>query len=66
MAFDKEEVVKRTTIRWGLFLLLVLVCAPLWAEESQGDLAKASQNPVADLVSIPVQSNFNFDYGGQG
>lgn len=31
--------------------------------ESAGDLAKAAQNPVADMVSIPVQSNFNFDYG---
>ena len=54
---------KRTSIRLGLFLMLVLVCAPLWAAESQEDLAKASQNPVADMVSIPVQSNFNFDYG---
>lgn len=31
--------------------------------ESGGDLAKAAQNPVADMVSIPVQTNFNFDYG---
>ena len=54
---------RRTTIRWGLFLILVLVCAPLWAAESQEDLAKAAQNPVADMVSIPVQTNFNFDYG---
>src|SRR5512137_1178677 len=31
--------------------------------ESAGDLAKAAQNPVADMVSIPIQPNFNFDYG---
>jgi len=31
--------------------------------ENQGDLAKAAQNPVADMVSVPIQSNFNFDYG---
>jgi hypothetical protein len=31
--------------------------------ENQEDLAKAAQNPVADMVSIPIQSNFNFDYG---
>ena len=31
--------------------------------EGQEDLAKAAQNPIADMVSIPVQSNFNFDYG---
>jgi hypothetical protein len=30
------------------------------ADASQGDLQKASQNPVADLISVPFQSNFNF------
>ena len=54
---------KRTSIRLVFCLALMLVSTPLWAEESQQDLAKASQNPVADLISIPVQSNFNFDYG---
>lgn len=54
---------KRTSIRLVFFLALMLVSTPLWAAESQEELAKASQNPVADLISIPVQSNFNFDYG---
>jgi hypothetical protein len=27
----------------------------------EGDLAKAAQNPVADLVSLPFQNNFLFD-----
>jgi len=27
---------------------------------SQEDLQKASQNPVADMISVPLQSNFNF------
>lgn len=31
--------------------------------EGATDLAKAAQNPVADMISIPIQSNFNFDYG---
>lgn len=31
--------------------------------DSSTGLAKAAQNPVADMVSIPIQSNFNFDYG---
>lgn len=30
------------------------------ATASQDDLQKASQNPVADLISVPLQSNFNF------
>jgi opacity protein-like surface antigen len=32
------------------------------AEPSE-DLQKASQNPIADLVSVPFQSNTNFDIG---
>ena len=58
-----RKVMKRTSIRLVFCLALMLVSTPLWAAESQEDLAKASQNPVADMVSIPVQSNFNFDYG---
>src|SRR5215204_5161210 len=29
------------------------------AQENADDLAKASQNPVADLTSFPLQFNFN-------
>lgn len=32
-------------------------------QENQEDLAKAAQNPVADMVSIPFQPNFNFGFG---
>lgn len=35
--------------------------AELSAKESE--LAKQTQNPVADLVSIPIQNNINFGYG---
>ena len=30
---------------------------------STGDLAKAAQNPIADMISLPFQSNFNFHVG---
>jgi hypothetical protein len=32
-------------------------------EESNSDLAKKTQNPVADLISVPFQNNFNFNTG---
>ena len=45
-------------------LIMVLLTAPLWAaEESASELAKKTQNPVADLISVPLQNNFNFSAG---
>ena len=52
--------------RVGLAMLLglVLACAPrlVWAE-GDTDLAKKTQNPVADLISVPFQNNVNFGVG---
>jgi len=44
------------------FLLLVAGGSPCLAQEDT-DLAKKTQNPVADLISVPLQSNFNFGVG---
>src|SRR5262249_47799949 len=35
------------------------------AEESETELAKKTQNPVADLISVPFQNNFNFGAGSK-
>ncbi|KRE12306.1 neuromedin U [Bosea sp. Root483D1] len=32
-------------------------------EPSAGDLAKAAQNPIASMISLPVQNNLNFGVG---
>jgi hypothetical protein len=46
----------------GVVVLLVSVSAQ--AEEgSSADLAKKLQNPVADLISVPLQSNWDFGIG---
>ena len=34
-------------------------------EESATELAKKTQNPVADLVTVPFQNNFNFNTGSK-
>jgi len=55
----------------GWFLSSVLLSALLLlsaeraatADESETELAKKTQNPVADLISVPFQSNFNFNTG---
>jgi hypothetical protein len=33
------------------------------SQQSEADLAKATQNPVSDLITVPLQSNFNFGVG---
>jgi len=33
------------------------------AAPSNTDLAKEAQNPIANLISLPLQNNMNFDYG---
>ncbi len=33
------------------------------AEDDAGDLARAVQNPIADLISLPFQNNTNFEFG---
>jgi hypothetical protein len=32
-------------------------------ENAEEELAKAAQNPVADLISLPFQNNTNFNFG---
>jgi len=39
------------------------VCAA--EEESATELAKKTQNPVADLISVPFQNNLNFNAGSK-
>ncbi len=34
-------------------------------KDPAGDLARAVQNPVADLISLPFQNNTNFNFGPQ-
>ena len=33
------------------------------AADSDTDLAKLIQNPIGDLISLPLQDNVNFGYG---
>jgi hypothetical protein len=51
----------------ALAILAHIGSASAFAQEdhgaSAGDLAKAAQNPIADMISVPLQSNFNFRVG---
>ncbi len=54
-------------LRSGLCLALTIGGWVAFAQEQGGkstsDLAKAAQNPIADMISVPFQSNFNFHVG---
>lgn len=50
--------------------LMIIFCLMLGVanqamSDATTDLAKASQNPVSDLISVPFNNNFNFDFGPQ-
>ena len=49
----------------SLALALLLTGSPLaiGAQQSDADLAKATQNPLASMISVPVQNNTNFGIG---
>ena len=47
----------------GLATACVLVHAPARAEMSAEELAKLSQNPVGNLISLPFQNNTNLNFG---
>lgn len=45
--------------------LLVALASPKAPAQDESELAKKTQNPVADLISVPLQSNFNFGAGSK-
>ena len=47
-----------------MIALAMLVAAPAAAQEGNAtSLAKAAQNPIADMISVPFQLNINMDTG---
>jgi len=53
----------RVVIGVAVSVAAFVCCASVWAAEDTTELAKKTQNPVADLISIPLQNNFNFGVG---
>jgi hypothetical protein len=66
----KDMKKRRTPLSVLAAVLLIATTGTLWPQacraagsQSQEELAKAAQNPIANMISIPVQINFNFGYG---
>jgi hypothetical protein len=65
----------RTPARAAMAALLLAAAQPAWAQgearpaghsEAMQALARAAQNPVAAMISLPLQNNTNFNYGPNG
>jgi len=55
---------KRRLARSIALTAVLLAARPLCAQEKgAAELAKAAQNPIADMISLPFQNNTNFDVG---
>jgi hypothetical protein len=54
---------KTWMIRVSVFVAIMCLGALARAEDSAADLAKVAQNPVGDLISVPLQFNVNFGVG---
>jgi len=61
MIFDKflSKRARRLAVVFGLATIVGTVRGEMSSEE----LAKMAQNPVANLISIPLQNNTNLNYG---
>ena len=46
-----------------ILLIFFLVSVDYLMAEGESDLARQSQNPVSDLISVPFQNNINFNLG---
>jgi hypothetical protein len=51
-----------TTMLLAAFFVGAVLTNAVWAADA-GDLAKKAQNPIADMISLPLQNNLNFNYG---
>jgi hypothetical protein len=67
----KPEVIneRRVRMKTRCMVMTLFCCAFLimagvgYGQDQSTDLAKKSQNPVSDLISVPFQNNFNFGVG---
>lgn len=53
----------RVLLRWIVLVGVIAISGTAIADSGSSDLAKAAQNPIANLISLPLQNNTNFKVG---
>ena len=53
----------KTLLPAAVAILALAIPATQAVAQSTADLAKAAQNPIADMISLPFQNNTNFNFG---
>jgi hypothetical protein len=53
----------RTRIQSGAIVYLAVLALGAWSVSRADDLAKKAQNPVGDVINVPLQFNFNSGVG---
>ena len=61
---------RKMIVTMSVFLLITMTAVQVVAQSKGADqsteaLQKAAQNPIADMISIPLQNDFNFGVGPQ-
>jgi hypothetical protein len=54
---------KTTVFATCAAVALSFLSVPAFADESEAEIAKKTQNPIADLISLPLQLNYDHDIG---
>jgi len=52
--------VRKASLIISVAAVLLCAAAASWAEDEQAELAKKLNNPIASLISVPFQSNWDF------
>ncbi len=47
----------------AILIIIALLALPSWAQEDGGDLSKKLANPVASLISVPIEANYDKHIG---
>ena len=64
--FESHKIMKHRSIWPALLICFAMTSPPGYGQaKSSADLAKATQNPLATMISLPFQNNTNFNFGPQ-